>query len=389
MIAVTNSNHTHSNQNATVAHYVLDIGVGLPEVVYTSEGNAYLHLPGIIVAESNSGETRYLLSDGLGSVRHAVDETAVVVSYKEFDPYGNPLPTAYSLLPTPYGFTGEWWEDEAGLLYLRARWYLPETGAFLSRDAVESEPPYQYVRGNVVNLTDPSGTSPIDDLAKSLREKTEACYNDGDLQCVWNSYLLLALGGRAVGYQHAAYNLERFLFKQGDVEYGPYTAYTSWLYFHKSVLDKRDELEARVLAQMHAQVKLDKMKGQIQTAPLGVQPDPNTEKDLYYAMNRFTLSAKADYSVSQTADCHYGVLVKYEYHYFDPYDWHEGLAAGGAAGGVAGFKDEWTAALHDNGLAQEYEINGYWIDKKLYKYPENWLKLSTIPTPSSTSIPIR
>ncbi len=34
-----------------------------------SEGNAYLHLPGVIVAESSTGETRFLLSDGLGSVR--------------------------------------------------------------------------------------------------------------------------------------------------------------------------------------------------------------------------------------------------------------------------------------------------------------------------------
>ena len=65
-----------------------------------------------------------------------------------------------STIHSPYGYTGEWWEDEIGLLYLRARWYQPETGTFLSRDAVESEPPYQYVRGNVVNLTDPSGNVP-------------------------------------------------------------------------------------------------------------------------------------------------------------------------------------------------------------------------------------
>ena len=46
------------------------------------------------------------------------------------------------------------------LLHLRARWYAPGTGTFLSRDPVESEPPYQYVRGNVVNRVDPSGYSP-------------------------------------------------------------------------------------------------------------------------------------------------------------------------------------------------------------------------------------
>jgi hypothetical protein len=94
---------------------------GLPEVIYTSEGHTYLHLPGVIVAESAEGEVRYLLGDGLGSVRQAVDDTGTVVTYNEFDPYGNPVQNGGE----PYGFTGEWWEDDVSLLYLRARWYAP------------------------------------------------------------------------------------------------------------------------------------------------------------------------------------------------------------------------------------------------------------------------
>ncbi|MCP4356834.1 MAG: alpha/beta fold hydrolase, partial [Chloroflexi bacterium] len=137
----------------STTHFALDVAAGLPEVIYTSEGNAYLHLPGVIVAESSTGETRYLLSDGLGSVRQAVDETGSVVAYNEFDPYGNPVQNGSS----PYGYTGEWWQAEVGLLHLRARWYSVGTGTFLSVDAVESEPAYQYVRGNPVNMVDPSG----------------------------------------------------------------------------------------------------------------------------------------------------------------------------------------------------------------------------------------
>jgi RHS repeat-associated protein len=60
----------------------------------------------------------------------------------------------------PYGYTGEWWEDDVGLLHLRARWYMPETGMFLSRDAVESEPPYLYARGNPINAIDSTGLTP-------------------------------------------------------------------------------------------------------------------------------------------------------------------------------------------------------------------------------------
>ncbi len=102
-------------------------------------------------------ETRYLLSDGLGSVRQAVDETGAVVAYHEFDPYGNSVD---NIGGNPYGYTGEWYEGYIELLHLRARWYLPGTGTFLSVDPVESEPPYQYVGGNPVNWVDSLGTTP-------------------------------------------------------------------------------------------------------------------------------------------------------------------------------------------------------------------------------------
>jgi len=147
----------------TTTHFALDVAGGLPEVIYTTEGNVYLHLPGVIVAESNTGETRYLLSDGLGSVRQAVDENGTVVAYSEFDPYGNPVENGSE----PYGFTGEWWEDEVQLLHLRARWYTPYLNHFISPDAIvpeETNPQhwnrYSYVYNNHVRYTDPSGHCP-------------------------------------------------------------------------------------------------------------------------------------------------------------------------------------------------------------------------------------
>lgn len=42
-------------------------------------------LPGVIVAESPAGEWRYLLSDGLRSIRQATDESGNVVAYHEFE----------------------------------------------------------------------------------------------------------------------------------------------------------------------------------------------------------------------------------------------------------------------------------------------------------------
>ncbi len=144
----------------TTTYFALDMQ-GLPEVIYTSQGETFLHLPGVIMTESAEGEVRYLLSDGLGSVRQAVDETGTVVAYQAFDPYGNPVDNNGG---DPYGYTGEWWEGYSELLYLRARWMMPETGTFLSRDAWSGSPyrpdtlhGYMYAGSNPILYIDPAG----------------------------------------------------------------------------------------------------------------------------------------------------------------------------------------------------------------------------------------
>jgi RHS repeat-associated protein len=63
------------------------------------------------------------------------------------------------------GYTGEWFDASVGLQYLRARWYDGETGAFLSRDAVEDNHPYQYSKANPIRYTDPTGLCVPDDIS--------------------------------------------------------------------------------------------------------------------------------------------------------------------------------------------------------------------------------
>jgi RHS repeat-associated protein len=58
--------------------------------------------------------------------------------------------------------------DSKGLVYLRARYYAPGIGQFVSIDPLETANRYAYVGGNVVNATDPSGlvaASPLPQLA--------------------------------------------------------------------------------------------------------------------------------------------------------------------------------------------------------------------------------
>ncbi|MFB0537482.1 MAG: putative toxin [Anaerolineae bacterium] len=94
-------------------------------------------------------------------MRHLTDPLGQVVQSYRFSPFGVPLGVSGG---EPYGYTGEHWDAATSLLYLRARWYDPTTGRFLTRDPFpglatlpSTQHPYVYVGNNPVNLTDPSG----------------------------------------------------------------------------------------------------------------------------------------------------------------------------------------------------------------------------------------
>jgi RHS repeat-associated protein len=64
---------------------------------------------------------------------------------------------------TSYGFTGEW-KDVTGMVFLRARYYTPGTGRFITKDIWPGDYTrpltlngWNYVESNPVNFTDPSG----------------------------------------------------------------------------------------------------------------------------------------------------------------------------------------------------------------------------------------
>ena len=89
------------------------------------------------------------------------------VSY-EYDAFGNKINSTGST-PNNYLYRGEQWDSDLGLYYLRARYYNPLTGRFLSRDPNEGNikipatlHKYLYASGDPVNRIDPSGR---DDLA--------------------------------------------------------------------------------------------------------------------------------------------------------------------------------------------------------------------------------
>lgn len=80
-----------------------------------------------------------------------------------YEAYGGQR-TRSGLTQQPLTFTGEHEDLETGLFYLRARYYDPEVGRFLGKDAlpgsvlhIQTWNAYAYVSNNPLNLVDPSG----------------------------------------------------------------------------------------------------------------------------------------------------------------------------------------------------------------------------------------
>jgi len=104
--------------------------------------------------------------DALGSLRQLTDSEGTVTLTKSYLPYGDELSSS-GVGASSYGFTGEMYDNYIKLIYLRSRYYAPETGRFLTRDTWQGDyyKPmsynlWLYTYGNPVSYTDPSGYFP-------------------------------------------------------------------------------------------------------------------------------------------------------------------------------------------------------------------------------------
>jgi len=109
----------------------------------------------------------YMLHEGkVGSITHTVDMNGSVRNEYDYDTFGTRtnVKTANTGSNQHFGYTGEMQDPESGLLYLRARYYDPAIGRFISADPYlgrMAEPVtqnrYIYVHNNPLLYSDPSG----------------------------------------------------------------------------------------------------------------------------------------------------------------------------------------------------------------------------------------
>ncbi len=108
-------------------------------------------------------ETCVYALDGQGNLRFVTDEVGNKVRSTEYDPFGN-WRAAKGQANIHMLYQGQQLDNESSLYYLRARYYDPTIGRFISKDPLkgyltipQTQNPYAYALNNPVNLSDPSG----------------------------------------------------------------------------------------------------------------------------------------------------------------------------------------------------------------------------------------
>ena len=135
-----------------------------------------------LISMNRASVNSYYHYDGLGSTRQLTNSAGAVAVTYTYDAFGNKI-AGTGTSANVYGFTGEQQFNEAdNLVFLRARYYDPKIGRFISRDPIlapmrngdnffwllpylarnpQTIHSYIYCGNNPVNLVDPKGENPI------------------------------------------------------------------------------------------------------------------------------------------------------------------------------------------------------------------------------------
>jgi RHS repeat-associated protein len=111
------------------------------------------------LAQLRSGATSYYQADGLGSVTSLTSSAGTVANTYTYDSFGN-LTASTGSLTNRFQYTGREFDSETNLYYLRARYFDPSSGRFLSEDPIKFGAGinfYSYVKNQPIDFLDPYG----------------------------------------------------------------------------------------------------------------------------------------------------------------------------------------------------------------------------------------
>jgi RHS repeat-associated protein len=138
--------------------FVWDQSGDLP-LLLQAGSTSYIYGPhGQPIEQITDGTATYLLADQQDSTRLLLDASGEIVGRYGYDPWGN-VTGHDGGASTNLQYDGQYADAESGLTYLRARYYDPTTGQFLTRDPLvaTTRSPYGYAGDDPVNVGDPTG----------------------------------------------------------------------------------------------------------------------------------------------------------------------------------------------------------------------------------------
>ena len=157
--------------------FTWDVNASVPQVLDDGDFR-YVYGLGRIAEVDGSDNAHYYLADGLGSTIALTDDSGAVENTYVYDPF-DAIVGATGTQDNAFTFTGEQTDPSTGLEYLRARYYDPQTGRFVSRDPLAAIPfwpehAYTYVGSGPQNFVDPNGLFSLGSVGSAIHQTIQS-----------------------------------------------------------------------------------------------------------------------------------------------------------------------------------------------------------------------
>lgn len=167
------------NHNGDQRWYLVDPR-GITQVLAEYDGsgitNYYIYGLGLISMVDAADNRYYYHYDYTGNTVAMTDAGENIVNKYAYTPFGE-LADIEEAVPNPFRYVGEFgvMDDGNGLLYMRARYYDPEVGRFITKDPIwlaGGVNLYTYVVNNPLMFVDPLGLGKVDlsEVSKDIGE---------------------------------------------------------------------------------------------------------------------------------------------------------------------------------------------------------------------------
>ncbi|HHT9137502.1 MAG TPA: RHS repeat-associated core domain-containing protein [Candidatus Wunengus sp. YC60] len=191
-------NRVGVTNNGTTRYFLLDPR-GMTQVLaeYDGDGNLianYIYGLGLMYKIDASGNAYYYHYNFTGNTVAMTDIDGNIVNKYAYKPFGV-LAGSTESVSNPFRYVGKYgvMDDKNGLLYMRARYYSPDVGRFITKDPIGFAGGvnlYEYVGNNPIVLIDPKGLFRFD---QALRGLSQMLHGGASF------YVAAQIGGTGVG----------------------------------------------------------------------------------------------------------------------------------------------------------------------------------------------